>query len=254
VPLYVYGLVGAAMVVAAVLTVVAGRRDRARSGDSDSDALGFIGGVFNAMFIVVLAFYTVITWTDADAAGQGEATEASDLIEIYWQSTAVAEPERGHVRALIREYTEEVVEREWPALGRGESDPKAEDLLVTLRAELIGLPATTDEAAAAREQTLQSIRSVADARRDLIAQGEGGGDLLALLLIGTVLGAVIMIGFPLLIGFSAGFRHITSIVLLAALLGFAVYFAIELDQPFGGLIKVEPDSLRAALAEYQNIP
>jgi hypothetical protein len=62
-----------------------------------------------------------------------------------------------------------------------------------------------------------------------------------------------MVAFPLLIGFSADLRHIISLAALAGILAFTIYFAIELDQPFHGLIRVDPDSFRAALSEYSRI-
>jgi hypothetical protein len=254
VPGYVYLLVGGAMVAVAVLTIVAGRRQRAKEGAYNSDAIGFVGGVFNALFIVVLAFNTVITWTEADATKQTTVAEASGLTEIYWQVAPVPEPEQSHIRALVREYTAVVVDQEWPALANGESIQKADDLLITLRAEINRIPPATDDATAARDQALQTVRAVTDERRARIGQATGDSMLLKLLLLGTVFGAVAMIGYPLLIGFSADFRHVAGLVMLAGALAFVIYFSIELDQPFSGLLRVEPDAFRTALTEYPRIP
>lgn len=240
--------------------MLAGRRQRARAGKDDKDgtssgeALAFVGGVFNALFIVVLAFYTVITWTESDAIEGHTVSEASGLTEIYWQVSAIAEPDRGHLRALIREYTATVVDHEWPALANGERDQKAEDLLITLRAELAGVPVETDDAKAARDQAMQTIRTVTDDRRARVEAATGESLMLKLLLLGTVIGALTMIGFPLLIGFSADRRYLAGLLALAGALALIVYFSIELDQPFSGLIKIEPDAFRSALGEYPRIP
>jgi hypothetical protein len=254
VPGYVYLVVGATMVAVAVLTMLAGRRKRARDGTYNAEALGFVGGVFNALFIVVLAFYTVITWTQSDATAGHIDTEASGLTEIYWQVAAVPEPDRGHLRALIREYTQRIVDAEWPAMEHGEADRKAEDLLITLRAELAGMPVPSDDLKATRDQAIQTVRAVTDDRRARIDVATDGSLLLKLLLLGTVIGAATMIGYPLLIGFSADLRHIAGLVLLAGALALVIYFSIELDSPFSGLIKIEPDAFRSALAQYSRIP
>jgi hypothetical protein len=253
VPGYVYILVATAMVITAVVMILAGRRKRAKEGEYNSDAIGFVGGVFNALFIVVLAFYTVITWTEADSTEQHTAAEASSLIEIYWQVATVPEPERDQIRALVREYTSEVADREWPLMDQHKSSSKADDLLVALRAEITLIPADPEPVAAARESALDNVRTAADERRARIEQATGDSSLLKLLLLGTIVGGVAMVAFPLLVGFSADLRHIVSVVALAGVLAFTVYFAIELDQPFRGLIRVEPDSFRAALAEYGRI-
>jgi hypothetical protein len=254
VPVYAYVIVGTAMLAAAVLMILAGRRQRAREGTYNGEAIGFVGGVFNALFVVVLAFYTVITWTAVDATEQQANAEASGLIEVYWQSASLPDPHRGHIRSLIREYTEEVAGPEWAALDRGEASQKAEDLIVALRAAISSAPIPTQEAETAREMAVQTAREVADQRRVRIDAATGDRLLLTMLLIGTAIGAVVMIGFPLLIGFTADSRNITSLVALAAILGFVIYFSIELDHPFDGLIKVEPDTFNTALVEYERIP
>lgn len=254
VPGYAYLMIVATMVAVAVLTILAGRRQRAKDGTYNSDALGFVGGVFNALFIVVLAFYTVITWTEAESTAGRIDTEAAGLTEIYWQVAEVPDPERGHIRALIREYTARVADNEWPAMANGETDRKADDLLITLRAELASMPVATDDLKATRDQAIQTVRAVSDDRRARIDVATGSSLLLKLLLLGTVIGAATMIGYPLLIGFSADLRHIAGLVVLAGTLALVVYFSIELDQPFSGLLKLEPDPFRTALTEYSRIP
>lgn len=254
VPGYAYLLVIAAMVVSAGVMIAVGRRNRAREGTYNGEAVGFVGGVLNALFIVVLAFYTVITWTESDATEQHAETEAASLTELYWQVSGVPVAERDQIRALTREYTTRVVNREWALMDQKRSDPKADDLLVAVRAEITGLPAESDRELSTRDQALQSVRTVADERRARIEQATNSSSLLTLLLWATIIGAVAMVAYPLLMGFSTELRHVTSIVVLAGTLAFTVYFAVELDDPFSGLIKVEPDAFTTALAEFARIP
>ena len=49
-------------------------------------------------------------------------------------------------------------------------------------------------------------------------------------------------------------RHVLSMVFLAGLLAFTVFFSFELDSPFSGLIRLDPDSFRSALVEFGHIP
>lgn len=254
VPGYAYLLVVTAMVASAVVMVMVGRRKRAREGTYNAEALSFVGGVLNALFIVVLAFYTVITWTEADASERHAEAEASSLVEIYWQVASSPRPERDQIRALVKEYTSEVADREWVMLHDKKADQKADDVLVALRAEISRLPAETDRELATKDQVLQNARAVADERRSRIEQATGDSSLLTILLWGTIIGCIMMVAFPLVIGFSADLRHVLSIVGLAGVLAFTLYFAIELDQPFQGLIKAEPVSFRTALAEFNRIP
>jgi hypothetical protein len=254
VPGYAYLMVFTAMVISAVVMIAVGRRKRAREGTYNGEAVGFVGGVLNALFIVVLAFYTVITWTEADATEQHAGVEAANLVEVYWQVANSPAAERDQVRALTKEYTSRVADQEWSLMDQKQSDPKAADLLVALRSEITRLPADSDRDLSTRDQALQSVRVVADERRSRIEQATNDSSLLTLLLWGTIIGGIAMVGYPLLMGFSNELRHIVSIMVLAGTLAFTVYFSVELDDPFHGLIKVEPDAFTNALDEYARIP
>ncbi|ONI74798.1 hypothetical protein ALI144C_39055 [Actinosynnema sp. ALI-1.44] len=254
VPGYAYLFVAAVMVISAGVMIALGRRKRAKEGTYNAEAFGFIGGVLNALFIVVIAFYTVITWTEADASEQHADEESSSLIEIYWQVANSPAPQKDQIRALVKEYTTEVIDREWPMLEDQQADPKADDLVVALRAEIAKLPAESDRDLATRDEALKSVRKVADERRGRIEQATGDSSLLHLLLFGTIIGGVMMVAFPLLMGFSNELRHVVGLVGLAGIVAFSLYFAIELDEPYNGMIKVEPDAFRTALAEYDRIP
>lgn len=251
-PGYAFVLVIGAMLLTAVVMVLVGRQRRARDGEYNSDALGFVGGVLNALFIVVLAFYTVITWTDADSAAQNAETEAANLVDVYWQSANAPKPNQ--VRALVTEYTTEVADREWRLMADGKNDPKADDLLTALHAEVMRLPVDTDDQLSMRDKAADDIRTVTDLHRSRISAATDDDVLLKILLLGTIIGAISMIVYPLVIGFSAGIRHVSSMVFMAGLLAFVVYFSFELDSPFSGLISVNPDAFHAATVEIGQIP
>jgi Protein of unknown function (DUF4239) len=242
------------MLATAIVMIFLGRRKRAKDGEHNGEALGFVGGVLNALFIVVLAFYTVITWTEADATEQYATAEASSLTEIYWQVASVPDVPRDQVRALVKEYTGQVANSEWAMMDERGSDPKADDLLVALRSEITRITPETDAVAQARDAALQNVRTVADQRRSRIDQATGDTSMLSLLLVGTIIGGIAMVGFPLLVGFSANLRNVASLAGLAGILAFTVYFAVELDEPFRGMIQVDPGSFQTALAEYSRIP
>lgn len=233
--------VAGAAVTAAVLMIVAGRARRAQEGGFDAEALAFVGGVLTAMFIAVAAFYFVIAWENAESVGQQATAEAAELADAHWRAGALPDERRDRVRALVRAYTGRVVEHEW-----GEQpDPRAADLLVELRREAT---------AAGQDRLQQNVRVITDLRRDRLARSTGDDTLLGLLSLGTLVGAVLMVTFPLLMGLSAGVRHIAAIVLLAASLGVVAYVTLEMDHPFHGLVKVDPDAFRSVQAEFAATP
>ncbi|WP_199439697.1 DUF4239 domain-containing protein [Umezawaea beigongshangensis] len=242
------------VVLAIVATIVAGRLRRASEGQFDGDSASFVGGVLNALFVVVLAFYVVFAWEAGNDVHERSATESAALVDAYWQVAAAPEQERDQLRGLIRDYTTRVVDQEWSLLERGRADPGADELLVSLRAGVAALPVEDEKVKSAREHALRDVRQVVDSRRERVAVAGGGDALLQLLLVGAVAGAVLMVAFPLVIGFSAGVRHVLVVGVLALALALVLWVSIELGHPFSGVFAVQPDAFRAALVEFSVIP
>ncbi|MGW1678226.1 bestrophin-like domain [Saccharopolyspora sp. NPDC002376] len=71
------------------------------------------------------------------------------------------------------------------------------------------------------------------------------------LLVASVLGAALMIVFPLLIGLSMRPANVAAMGLLAVTLGSTVYMSFELLHPFSGPFGVAPDSFNAAQETFQ---
>jgi hypothetical protein len=242
------------VVLAVIATIVAGRLRRASEGRFDGDSASFVGGVLNALFVVVLAFYVVFAWEAGNDVHERSAIESAALVDAYWQAGAAPEPERERLRGQIRDYTTRVVDQEWSLLRRGQADPRADELLVSLRAGVAALPVEDEKVKSAREHALRDLRQVVDARRERVDVAGGGDTLLQLLLIGAVVGAVLMVAFPIVIGFSSGVRHVLVVGVLALALALVLWVSIELGHPFSGAFAVEPDAFRAALVEFSVVP
>lgn len=253
-PLSAVVLIGAAVLVAVVVTLLSGRWRPEQSDERDSDSRGFIGAVLSGLFVVALAFYVVIIWEDASSAEDSAAAEAAALVDTYWQLDAAPEPQRENLRALVRDYTASVVNQEWPALGNGEAHEPTGDLLTKLHDGINQLPTTPDQVKGARDRAMDRMREITDKRRVRIDQAGGLDATGQLTLTGTLVGALGMVLFPLLIGFTAKPRHVVLIGVMAGVLGLTCYLMLDVTQPFAGWIKVEPSAFQSAGEELLKIP
>ncbi|GAA3642395.1 hypothetical protein GCM10022267_31320 [Lentzea roselyniae] len=238
-------LVGGAILGAVLLLVLAGRRARARSGEFDIESLGFIGSVLNALFIAIVAFYIVIAWQSGDVAGS--STEAAGLVDLYWHTDAMPEQQRERVRGLIRDYTAEVADREWPAMAVGGSSQAADALLVSLHRAA----ATSDPAIG--QAVDQNLRAITDNRRARVQQAGGDDAMLLLLLYGSFASGALMVLYPVLMGLSSGVHHVTAVVVPAASVGVVAVVELGLQHPFDGMNSVGPDAFHAAQKEFSKI-
>jgi hypothetical protein len=235
-------------VLAVVAATVLARRRIVASGEFDADSVGFTGGVLSALFTVVLAFYVVFAWQVGADIGSSSDSEANALIDAYEQTAAMPAPTQAEVRGLLRDYAAVVVDREWSSLARGTgADPELDRVLARIRTDLVALPTTDPGGQLAREQGLRDVRQIDEGHRARVDAATGSDVFNHVLLGGTVVGAALMIAFPLLVGLSRRPVNVAVIGLLAVALGSVVFLSLQLARPLDGPFGVDPDSFREAL-------
>jgi hypothetical protein len=245
----------ASVVVTAVACLLLGRsRAHEQSDDRDADSRGFLGAVISGLFIVALAFYVVIVWEENGAAEDNAAREAAATADAYWQTGVMPQPQRDHIRSLLAEYPKLVADKEWARLAAGESDEGTTSTLNALHSEILSLPSTPDQVKSARERSLERLREITDLRRDRLDQAGGLDNTGKLMLFGTIAGAIGMIVFPLLIGFTSRVRHVLQLSATAAVLAFVCVVCVGMTQPFSGMLRVEPDAFTTVSDELGGIP
>ncbi|MDA3624613.1 DUF4239 domain-containing protein [Saccharopolyspora sp. WRP15-2] len=232
-------------------TVLNARRKASASGEADSDSQSFVGGVLSALFTVVLAFYIVFAWQNGDDIDKASQQETNALIDVYWQSSVAPQQQASAIQSTITQYTARVADQEWLAHDAGEADPEAEQLLAELRSQVLALPADSEALKTSREQSLQDIRQITEHRQQRVTIATDDQSFNVVLLVASILGAVLMIAFPLLIGLSMRPANVAVMALLAVTLGFTVYMSFELLHPFSGPFGVDPDSFNAAQETFQ---
>lgn len=237
------------LAIVIVVAILAGRRARARSEDHDADSVSFVGGVLNALFTVVLAFFVVFAWqTGADLDGHATA-ESDAVLDTYWQLAVVPQADADRIRGLLRKYATQVADREWPALTDGRDAPEVAATIGTLRSAVTALPVDAEIVAEARTQALQNVRTIADNHRARVDMATSNDPFTIALLIGTVLGAVLMLGFPLVFGMSTRPANIVAMALLTFTLGATLYVCWQLMNPLEGFFGTTPEAFRSALEE-----
>lgn len=253
--LMILALVGAAMVVTIVTTVLVGRsRGHEQADDRDADSRGFIGAVLSGLFIVALAFYTVIVWEQASTTEDGSSAEAAAIADAYWQTAVLPQPQRDQIRTMLRDYTKSVTDHEWPRLAQGSGDERTDSLLNSLQAEIVNLPASPDQVKSARERSVDRVRQIRDLRRERVDAAQGLSSTGQLTLAATLLGAAAMVVFPLLVGFTARFRHIVQMAITAGALAGVCVVCVGMAHPFNGWLRVEPDAFTSVSEELDRIP
>lgn len=234
-----------------VVAVVLGRRKAVASGDSDSDSVSFAGGILAAMFTVVLAFYIVFAWQLGSDISSTSDTEADAVIDAYWQADLAAGPNRETMQGLLRDYADTVAQREWTALSQRREDGRPAEIIRMLRTEFTTMPAPDDVAQVARAQGLRDVRQLDESHRSRVGLALGGNAFNSVLLVGTVVGALLVVAFPLVAGLSAKPVNMAVMALMALTVGAAVFLSLQMANPLAGPFGAGPGAFEAALEQMQ---
>jgi hypothetical protein len=219
--------------------------------EAHHDVAGFILAVVGVVYAVLLAFVVIVVWEQADSARADTNREATVLLAIYRDATALAAP--GHdVRPAIRRYTELVVDSEWPQMAKHHRESRGADqamnaIWVSFRA--IEPRTRSDEAF--YDDAVSSLHDVSELRRARIA--DSGAELVGVLWAVLLLGGIICVAFTYFFGVSSFAAQALMVSALAALVGLVLAVIVSLDLPFTGNVAVTPQAMRNALAEFDHI-
>jgi hypothetical protein len=195
------------------------------------------------IYAVLLAFVVFVVWqqhNETRCAVESEANELSDFCRIVR-----ALPGTQQVENCIQAYGRVVVEEEWPAMARGGWSRQAEQSLEDMWQALQGVEPRAAREEALYAEALAKFNDLSDARshRLFCSLLRLPPSLWVLLLTngGLVVGSMWIFGLE---SFSA---HGLMTVALAGSIAFILFLVADLDNPFWGSWKVEPEAFRRAL-------
>jgi len=204
----------------------------------DNGVVGwFFSGVLT-IYGITLGLIAVTTWeTSSEVAGIA-SQEASTIAALYRDANGFPAPLGDDLRAKLREYTRDVIEKEWPAQRRGQVLRGAAGVLDAFQRELY-----TNEPAAESQRILQAeaIRTynrLIELRRQRMEAVDQG--------VPDEIWSVIILGGMLTIATSYCFQvqeirlHLVLTTGLAAMIGLLVFLIAALDRPYRGAVSVEP--------------
>src|SRR5262249_54147095 len=113
-------IVAVATAVITMAVFIAGDRIRPKSWQHTSEEAAWAPALdlIKTFFTPVVAFVVVICWQQYQNAHDDTVTEANALIAVYSAAHSLPEPSRAEVRTLVRDYTTQVVDQEWPLMDR----------------------------------------------------------------------------------------------------------------------------------------
>ncbi|MCP2342657.1 bestrophin-like domain [Actinomadura rupiterrae] len=243
----------------AIAVVVIASRLLRRTGRGSDDASpdgptnNHAGAMLSALFLLAFAIAIVVPWTSADAARSNTYTEAQALVETYWSAGRLDPADAARTRTELADYAAFVRRTEWPLMRDHRTlSPDGWARLDRLRRETAAVPFKDgDDSQDARTAVLDHLSEISAARhqRAMDARAHVPPGLLAI----TLLTGLVVIVLPLLGGARPRGFALVPLCIMAALLAFGMYLALDISHVFSGSLAVHPDAFSAVSGEFARI-
>ncbi|HNT26830.1 MAG TPA: DUF4239 domain-containing protein [bacterium] len=217
--------------------------------EKHNDVAGFIYSVIGVVYAVLLAFVVIVVWElyrEADAKVQEEVRYMSSL---FRDARVFPEPHHSAIQAEIMNYTDLVIDEEWPLLRDGKADDKALDSLHRIFDLYTRIQPQNDYERVWYQETVEKLNDFSDARNQRILAGRAA--VPGFMWIILVIGGIIVIGFSFLFGTINTWAHMLMVALLAGVVTLVLLLILALDHPYRGIILVGPEAFVEQKAHFE---
>jgi Protein of unknown function (DUF4239) len=206
--------------------------------ESHNQVAGYIYSVVGVVYAVLLAFIAVVVWQQHTQVQSQVEQEANQLGDLYRNAQVFPEEVRTRLQNQIRAYSRSVVEKEWPAMAKGEISPDAWGAMNQLWRAYQQVEARNDHERLWYEKSLDQLDQLGDYRRlRMLSNRPAVPALMWVVLLAT---GIITIGFSFFFGTQNSSAQTLMTAALSATIAFVLFLIWALNHPFLGLVRVEP--------------
>lgn len=225
------------------------RRDLSHGHNETSGPIFVVGGTVYAVF---LAFVVVAAWQAHTNAQDDASDEASLLTTLYRGSAAMERQSGDRLRAVVRQYTRDVIDEEWKLQAKGRLSQKARRAGLEMYRVFGDLPPQVrrDDAVIDAAQLATLGQFEADRHKRLLMAEDGLSPLIWWSAIITGLLVMVMSFFlcP-----DRHWPHLTASALLAVMIVMFLFVISIFARPFGGLLPLQPTAFIRSLDVYDSV-
>jgi tellurite resistance protein len=214
---------------------------------SNNDAAGQVFTIVSGLQAVVLAFVLVTLFDAVSDTREGAYTEAQDLVAVSWAMESLPASASAEVRAHSQSYLDTVIRTEWPAMRRGEPvGGPGWSRLDQIRTAVVNAQADGEFQEDRKSEALDKLNEVYSERHERLTRAFDRG-VVAVVWFVLVVGSLVCVLLPNLFGGTRLFPHIVLVSTLAGALALLLFAIFQLQNPFSGGSKIEPEAFQWAL-------
>lgn len=215
------------------------------------DVTVFIFSNLGVLYSVLLGFTIVNVQARFDHIKTITETEGSRLVELYRDAEVFSSKDKDAIRTALRNYADEILHVEWPAMSRRENIPNTVPSFKAIWQAYYNIEPIKEKQIAWYNLSIGKLNDLMDARLSrLVGTKESLGlEMWTLLLLG---GALMIASIWFFWMDKLGF-HIMLACILAASITFFLYLIYSLDLAFSGNICVSPSAIESAIQSFNNL-
>jgi hypothetical protein len=203
-----------------------------------NEIIGWQVSVLGTTYAVIMGFMLYAVWTDLNSAEMIADSEANSLVNVARLSEGLAPAERDQIQQLARDYTDAMLNDEWPAMSEGKLSSSGHRIIQQLWATTMqAKPASLSEQTS-WNHVLTELTNMTESRRlrELQSKSKLPGILWTVLIVGGVLTTM----SSCLFGTDNFKLHAIQVFSLSLLLALALVAIADIDRPFRGAVHVNP--------------
>jgi len=243
-------IIAASVVAAIAFLFVVTRTSTAPARKESNDFTGAVVAVIGTTYAVILAFTLSGVWTMFQEAQKNEEQEANALVNIYRIAGLLDSDNAAQIRTLCLRYGQHVVQQEIHTLETGALTPEG-SAMVDEFWRLAGQARVHGERDDINVyQLTEELRLLTQYRR--IRALNGREELPAILWAVLIAGGVITVAASCFFGVPSFRFHLLQVIVLSLLIALVLVAIADIDRPYQGVVKVQPEGFRYALQTLGN--
>ncbi len=210
-----------------------------------NDVVSYLFAAVGVLYGLALGLIAVATWANFTDVDGKASKEAASLAALYRDLDGYPAPLRESLEKRLRDYTNFVIQKDWPAHRQGLILDGGAQILEDIENELIGFEPVKEREKIAHAEVLDSLDAALESR-DFRIQSVNSG-------LPPVLWAVVLFGAALNIAMTylfwvENFRlHALLVAAFSASIGLLVFLTAAMDNPFRGEFSVSSDAYASVL-------
>jgi hypothetical protein len=242
-------IIGCVVLATAFLFLVT-RTSAGTSRKESNDFTGAVVAVIGTTYAVILAFTLAGVWTMFQQAQANEEQEANALVNVFRIASQLQDPNAKPIQKLCVRYADNALGREWPAMEKHLLPSDGEDMINQLWTLAGESQARAPVDAIAAYQLMEELRGLTQYRRIRATQVREAlpGILWAVL----VAGGIITVASSCFFGVPNFRFHLLQVLMLSFLVALVLVAIKDIDQPYQGVVRVEPQGFTFAAASLHS--